>query len=92
MKMKALILGAPPSVWEGPWIRIDPDSEWLIEPAEDYRGLVEVVTRGTDGEVSVVSLNNEEIVIRGRGVRGVIREGIEEHGCKHVSVNIKERV
>lgn len=36
MKKKALIIGALPSNFEGPWVRIDDHEAWRIVPDHDY--------------------------------------------------------
>lgn len=92
MKRKALVLGAPPSAWEGPWVRLGPGS-WIVEPEEDYRNHVEVqVKRALRGGSEVFPLDGEYVEVSGEMVRAVIRESVKELEIQHVSVNIEQKV
>ena len=46
MKKKALIIGALPSSFEGPWVRIDDHEAWRIVRDHDYDGSVVIEVDG----------------------------------------------
>lgn len=90
MHNKALIIGARPSPWEGPWIELG-DGTWLVNPMEDYQGAVAVeVTRPDSDDPDVLSLNDEPVQIEGIKARGIIRDEITEFDFQSVSVELRQ--
>lgn len=78
MKKKALIIGASPSVFAGPWVRIDDHEAWRIVREGDYNGAVEVEVDGG------VRRFYDGIIEHGVLARAVIRGKIPN--VPHVSV------
>lgn len=91
MRSKALIIGARPSPFVGPEVRIADGRKWAVEPEDDYRGRVAVrVTREAGSDPVDHPINGERLVIEGAMAQGVILPGIDEVGVDYVSVNITE--
>lgn len=90
MRTKALIIGARPSPWEGPWISIEDHEEWQVLPAGDYRGLVAVEVKRASGDSPVDHLlDGDELTISGKKARVKIKEGASELEHESISVNIR---
>lgn len=91
MREKALVIGAPPSAWEGPVIGLSDGRKWAIRPEGDYRGAVEVryTPRGKPSPVSR-SLHDEVVVIEDPATaRVVILEEAERLDLRTISVNAR---
>jgi hypothetical protein len=64
VKKKALIIGASPLPFEGPWVRIDDNEAWRIVPDHDYGN--EVAVELLDPNVSpnrLIVVNGDDLVI-----------------------------
>lgn len=86
MGQKALILGALPSPFEGPWIHLPEGSEWEVDMPEHVAKHVEIEVQN-GGETEGVSGNGA--VIKGDAARARLTTGIEDSQMKSVSVLLR---
>lgn len=92
MIRKALIIGAQPSEWEGPWVSLMGGSRWEVVPEDDYRGRVAVEVKRPDRPGPVRHLlDGEAVEIEGTSVRGVILPDAQNLEVQSISVNIQCR-
>lgn len=75
MRKKALIVGALPSAFEGPWVKIDECRQWRIVPSEDFDRKVVVEVQSESGLERIYLHEGTDSLIAGKLARAVVREG-----------------
>lgn len=91
MKRKALIIGALPSRFEGPWVEIGERKRWKLAVTEDFHGKVFVEVKvghqQNDGSERFRLDYGKEYFLSGTEVRAVI---LDKFRGKTVSIVIEE--
>lgn len=87
MKVKALIIGALPLPFVGPWVRIDDGLIWRVVHPPEAAGFVEVEVRN-GWESHALSSNGESTEVSGELARAVLRQEIV--GLRELSVTLEE--
>lgn len=88
MRTKALLLGARPEPFEGPWIDISDALEWRAEPRGDYKDHVLVEVKSSDGRCSKRVIVTKGLKISGRYARGLVLSTF--NGVPSVTVQLTE--
>lgn len=89
MRTKALLLGARPEPFEGPWVEINDALEWRADPRGDYGKEVIVEVESSDGRCSKRVIATEGLKISGARARGVV-VGKLENGIRSVTIQLTE--
>jgi hypothetical protein len=85
MSVKALVLGALPRRFEGPWIPLGAGTRWKLDAPKQIIPHMEIETREPDA----VHSGQAGMEIEAREVRIKLVEGIENIGLKAISVIVR---
>ena len=76
MKRKALILGALPQPFEGPWVEIGDADHWTVTPGLGQESRLRLVVEETNGELRSLTLTGRT-EFSGKRAKVVVLDGIE---------------
>jgi len=90
VKTKALLLGALPGAFIGPWVDLPEGGEWDVQPRADYGGFVVVEVDAPAGPR--FKIDGEPVRIRGLRARGIVLAQAKELDVDSITVQLRQVV